>query len=846
MDGGDAFVGRERELAVVISLLLGQARLVTLVGPGGFGKTRLAVEAIRRYRKPSGAVVRWVRLARLEVAAPIEAIEEEIARSVATADFSGRTAEAAIVDALGGPDSARRSAPTVLVLDNCEHLLPGIVQVAQRLLAQVRSLKILATSREPLKWVHEHRITVAAMSGSEAVELFRRRAEMVGRPVLDDDMVRDICRHLDNSPLCIQLAAARLVRIPLDALRRELSGEAAGDQRMQWRDERWHGVEERHRRVSDVIAWSYQLCTHEERLLLDRLSVFAAGADVDPGERLAASAYDRGADLAEIRAVCADDPDAAVDRSGIRLMDNEIGEILDRLVARSLVTSHFTAGSVRYSLVESVRLFAEHRLRERSIDAVDRWAVTADRHMRYYRDQVVDAAGRWFGADERVLLDWAQAAWENILTAIDRSLTPSGDPEIGLQICAGLLGLRLPFFKGSFREVRSLTERTLAAVQSAGRPPTDLVLSTTALIAWVALCQGNRDEAHDLLDDCIHMCVPHPDRPQAWRDSADRDTDLPAIVEFVWGNELFVLRDPASTAVLRRAAEKFDRIGDDSTASVANLIAALAAVLLGPMPAARTLASDFRDRAAASGTIWAKAWADLIWGLVLTGQGEAESALAFEHAALKRQLDTRERWAALWTVQAHAWTLAQIISDLTEAMSSDTVRITALATRTAQILGGTATLRAHFGVAIESLGPFHDETVRAEQIARRALGAGSFAAAEAAGARMDPEATEIHLLALGSAAKLSRSPTRAMPEDPAWRLLTNAEQHVAVLAAAGWTDTAIAARRGSSRRTVNAQMAAVRRKLVVGTRDELTTRIPAALEEKVAAEAARLPVGNQE
>ncbi|NUS43709.1 MAG: LuxR family transcriptional regulator [Mycobacteriaceae bacterium] len=840
LNGGDAFVGRERELGVVITLLLGRARLVTLVGPGGFGKTRLAVEAIRRYRKPSGADVLWVRLARLDASAPIVAIQEEIARSIASADFSSRTAEDAVVDALSRSERGDRARPTVLVLDNCEHLLPGIAHVAQRLLAKVRTLKILATSREPLRWVHEHRIAVASMSEPEAVELFRRRAEMLGRPVLDENTVREICLHLDNSPLCIQLAAARLVRVPLDILRQELSGEITGDRRMHWRDERWHGVEDRHRRVADVIDWSYQLCTPQERLLLERMSVFAAGADVvDPDGRGRVSAVSRAADLADIRAVCADDTGTAA--ATVRLMDADIGEVLNRLVSKSLVAAHFTTGSVRYSLVESVRLFAEHRVRERSSNAADEWTVAAERHMSYYRDRVVEAAGRWFGADERSMLDWALAAWDNILTAIDRSLAPSGDPEIGLQICAGLLGLRLPFFKGSFREVRSLTERTLAAVRSAGRPPTDLVLSTTGLIGWVALCQGERDDARRLLDDCIRMCEPHPDRPSQWRDSVDWETGLPAVVEFVWGSELFVSRNPAATVVLSRAAGKFAQLGDDSTAAVAELIAALAAVLLNPSPTARTLASAFRDRAEASGTIWAMAWADLIWGLVLTAEGEAEHALAFERAALQRQLDTQERWAALWTVQAHAWSLSRIISDLTAALSNDHARITTLATHIAQIIGGTATLRTHFGVAIESLGPFHDETLRAARIARKALGAKAFAAAEAAGALMNPDANEVHSYALGLTATVAAQPARPGPGDSAWQLLTNGEEQVAILAAAGWTDTAIAARRGSSRRTVNAQMASVRKKLAVNSREELILRMPATLTDEVAAEAARLP-----
>ncbi|MFQ6228394.1 hypothetical protein [Nocardia sp. NPDC002869] len=154
-----------------------------------------------------------VRLDRLPEGADATAIDEELARVVVGADFSGRSAREAIVRALRRP--AGRVLPAVLVLDSCEHILDSAATVTADLLDAVDELTIVATSRTPLGWVDEYLMPVPQLSREEAVALFRGRAAAAGHPVDDPAqraIVAEICRHLHDHPPCIRLAAARLAR----------------------------------------------------------------------------------------------------------------------------------------------------------------------------------------------------------------------------------------------------------------------------------------------------------------------------------------------------------------------------------------------------------------------------------------------------------------------------------------------------------------------------------------------------------------------------------------------------------------------------------------------------------
>ncbi|MEU0499664.1 AAA family ATPase [Nocardia sp. NPDC005998] len=842
------FVGRDPELGKISSLLLGSARLVTLIGSGGIGKTRLATEVLRRFGKAGPTPVYWVRLARLAKNSDAAAVLDEAAQSVVGADFSGRSGWDALIDTLTRTDAVGRNLQTVLVMDNCEHVLAGAGQLITELLEAVPGLTVLATSREAIGWVDEHLVVVPPLTQQQALALFRQRAVLTDHPIIDTDADQLaaaglICRHVHNHPLYIRLAAAQLSRRPLAVVLSELSGEAT-DRRMRWAHGPRMGAEARHQGVRDVIAWSYDLAQDKKRLLLDRMSVFAAGYDTNPEDDII-SARDVGADLEAIEVVCADDPAPGHDRGNgettVSVATEEVEGLLESLADQSLVTRHITPTAVRYSLLESIRVFAQQRLEERSTDEVDEPARLAQRHLRYYRNKVVAAQLNWFSPAERDLLAWARAAWDNIVTAIETSLT-SGEPALGLEICTGLIAL--PIYKGSPREIRRWSERMLRATRTLTPEPTELQIMAMALSGWLALLQGRNDDAERMLEECAAACIDDPKIRQNWRQAPEADIGLPAHVEVLWGVELMAAhRDPSAITVLARAREKFHALGDLGGEARSEWHEALAASFVGSAQQALEINRRGLDHANASGDRWTITWAEMAWAIALTKHGDPTEALALGRATLARQEAASDHWGAALAVFIRIWSLAQSITNSIAAGGTDQAELRALATETAQLAGGVTTLRAGSGIYFGDLGLYADETKKAIDVARSVLTPDAFAAAYRQGSLLRPDLREVQRLALGtlSIGRLAMDHPARKNTPARWGELSAAEEQVATLAAAGWTNSAIAARRGNSGRTIDAQMAAIFQKLTITSREDIIGFVPRDQIDEVRKEAARRP-----
>jgi predicted ATPase len=270
-----SFFGRERELRTVTELITrADARLVTLTGPGGTGKTRLALQAARELADAFAGGVFFVALAPVR---DTNAVRSTIAEAL------GLTADADLAAWL----ASRR---VLLVLDNLEHLRGVDAVVAELLVGQT---VVLATSRGPLRLSSEHELPVEPLAREAAVELFLSRAAATGRQIAADATVGEICRRLDDLPLALELAAARVRLLSPPALLKRL------DESLSLLTGGAHDLPERQQTLRATIEWSHDLLTPDEQAAFRRLSVFRGSFTLEAAEAVAGADLDQVATLVE-------------------------------------------------------------------------------------------------------------------------------------------------------------------------------------------------------------------------------------------------------------------------------------------------------------------------------------------------------------------------------------------------------------------------------------------------------------------------------------------------------------------------------------------------------------------
>jgi predicted ATPase/DNA-binding CsgD family transcriptional regulator len=407
------FIGREREMDEV-KRLLASHRLVTLTGTGGSGKTRLALEVARGALGDfkDGA---WL----VELASIFDSgfVPQVIASILNIREESGRS----VVDRLADTLSARH---TLLLFDNCEHLITACAQLAETLLQKSPDLKILATSREALGITGEVAWTVPPLSlpnqqpwtnpasaqdalglyrESESVQLFvSRAAEHLPDFKLTEEngaRVAEICRQLDGMPLAIELAAARVRSLSVQQIAQKL-------------DDRFHLLTGgsrtaplRQQTLASTLDWSYALLEETEQKVLQRLSVFAGGATLDAAE-----------------AVCSS--------GGIK--STEMLDTLARLVDKSLVTANRPErGETHYRLLETIRQYAHEKLAESG--ELDK---SRDRHLRYFIQWAENIEPYLNGVEQLRGLDLYEAEHDNLRAALDWCSTDASKAISGLRLAA--------------------------------------------------------------------------------------------------------------------------------------------------------------------------------------------------------------------------------------------------------------------------------------------------------------------------------------------------------------------------------------------------------------------------
>ena len=341
------FVGREQQI-VEVRAWLERARLLTLVGPGGIGKTRLALEVARGALDPypDGA---W--LVELDAVKDPSLVPQTVAGALGVREEAGREPAETLQAWL-------RDKRILLVLDNCEHLAETCSGLTQRLLEGSSGLRVLATSREPLGirgeaiWrvpplaVPEAATSAREALSSEAVRLFANRAEL-SRPGFDvgeeaAPAVAALCQRLEGIPLAIELAAARMQVLSVEQILAKL------DYRFRLLTSGARAAPSRQRTLRATLDWSYELLDEDERALLRRLSVFSGGCTLEAVESVVRRPSSGGSD-----------PSGATDDG---LWTPDILDLLARLVDKSLVIVRERGGAARYGMLETIREYARERL----------------------------------------------------------------------------------------------------------------------------------------------------------------------------------------------------------------------------------------------------------------------------------------------------------------------------------------------------------------------------------------------------------------------------------------------------------------------------------------------------
>jgi predicted ATPase/DNA-binding NarL/FixJ family response regulator len=448
------FVGRHRELAA-LQELLGAARLVTLTGVGGAGKTRLALRAANLHAESAGVDGMFVSLESVQDA---RRLPRAVVRALGLADQSARDPLHVVVEAL-------RDRPAILVIDNCEHIIDPAAAFIDELLRALPDLVVLATSRRPLDLDGEHILAVPPLSAEtgsgelpEAVSLLVARARAADdtfrlRPQ-DVEAASDLCRALDGLPLAIELAATRLRVLSIEELTGRLSSRFAllrGGSRTSVG---------RQRTLRAVVDWSYELCTPDQRDLWSALSVFSGPFD-----------------LAAATAV-AESPD--------------ILDALDELVAQSIVDAD--PESRRFRMLETIRSYGRDRAEEEG-----RWPRLTRRHLDHFTRVAAESCAAWYGPGQVAAIAGFRADRAELQTAL--TVAAGIDTDLALRL---FTDLRFHWAVGGFiPEGRAWGARVVALPGGSSL----LRVSALATVAWLALLQGDLPEAERWLGEAEVLAV---------------------------------------------------------------------------------------------------------------------------------------------------------------------------------------------------------------------------------------------------------------------------------------------------------------------------------------------------
>jgi predicted ATPase/DNA-binding XRE family transcriptional regulator len=635
------FIGRAEEVGRAVELLA-EARLVTLTGAGGAGKTRLALEAASRvcgdFRGNFRDGAAFIELASLTDAA-------HLAQAVATVLGLKPNADRPALDRVVHFLRARH---LLLVLDNCEHVIEAAAHFADAVLRACPHTRVLATSREALNVAGGAVYRVPPLVAPEAVELFLTRARSADAafPATEANvaLIAQICQRLDGLPLAIELAAARVSVMSLGdfAARLEDALDTLGSGS--------RTAPARHQTLRATIEWSYQLLDDDERALLRRLAVFAGGFAADAVERV-------------------------MGNWSLVITNNQLPhfESLFQLVTKSLAVADTTGTVTRYRLLETIRQFAHEKLVEAGEAEATRRA-----HFNYFAALAAECEPQFKGPDNQTALAQIEADHDNFRAALGWAM--QNDPPAGLRLVMSLW---------HFWRVRGYPERANWLARFLARPglPERSPLVAKARAYHAAITLPAKEAASQFAASRV-ICAEAGDRAAYaavlnaegnsfwWRDYAharacfEEGEAIHRVLNDVWGQayahvelgELIQTRDddrPASRRHFEEGVRLFRACGDRQ--ALANTTAHLGDVALeqSDLPTteacsieALTLAREFGDKET-------QAWALNDLGIVAFGRGDFERAIELNTASLRLSREVGSTWHAglrqYWLGLAYAY-----------------------------------------------------------------------------------------------------------------------------------------------------------------------------------------------
>ncbi len=742
-----SFVGRRNEIAEGKRLLTA-GRLLTLTGVGGVGKTRLARRIAAEMSREFGDGVWLVDLAPLVAGALLT-------ETVADAVRCPRQDPASLAEYL-------HDKRLLLVLDNCEHLLPQVAALAGDLLAMAPELRVLATSRQALHVPGELVLEVPPLSvpgtaelsmdgalENEAVRLFEDRAASAVHEFrvteANSAAVARLCRRLDGIPLAIELAAVRVLVLSVEQILDRL------EDRFRLLTTGPTTAPPRQKTLRALVDWSYDLCSEEERTLWQRLSVFSGGCGLDAIEH-----------------VCAEDGIAAES-----LMD-----LLTQLVDKSIMQRRGQGSEVRFEMLDTLRQYGWKRLVASGQDQALRL-----RHRDWCRRLAARSEDEWFGEHQ---MDWLGRLIQeqgNVRAALEFCLGEPGEAWAALEIAAAMWSHRLSWSSPS--EGHHWLERALAQESgaSAGRA------KALWVDAWLILLRGDPQAAKPLLEECQALAERLGDEAQLA--GALHITGFAALLAGDFSRAMELLDE----ALTRRRA-----LGHRGHAWVALFQLAMTAVLMDD-PRSTALCEEVLETAERANAEWSISYALWVAALDRRRQGALREAVTMMRDAMRLKMRCNDHLGLAQCLEGLAWILAD--DEQYE--------------QAARMLGAAHMVWQSIGTSLPGLGHLAGAHDRCESSLRRHLTERAFKAAFDRGAELTPEQAAAYALD----EKPARRPERAQAESDATSILTRREREIAGLVAKGLSNKQIADTLVIAQRTAECHVENVLRKLNFSSRSQI-------------------------